>query len=263
MSTTASVENKTSRIKGPAGFLHVEQQGAGGIPVVFLHSFGGSTSHWKKQVDHLSDERQTVAFDFRGHGKSELPSDKNYAAEALAADIAPVVDDIGLNRVVLVGHSMGGTAAIAYAAQHPERVAGLVLAGTPGKSSPKQSSAVVASLQSEQYQKVMDDYMKQLLTDAKPDVNETVSMHFRAIKKDASIEIIRSMFEYDPLPSLNSYTGPKLIISTTREKSQPAALQNQMKDMPVKTLDGTSHWMQLDKPEEFNKILDDFLKTIK
>ena len=78
-----------------------------------------------------------VAVDLRGHGRSEAPAAGDYAVESLAADIAAVVDALGLGRFVLVGHSMGGAAALAYADAHPERVAGLVLVGTPGKSSPE------------------------------------------------------------------------------------------------------------------------------
>jgi pimeloyl-ACP methyl ester carboxylesterase len=166
MNETAVVEKKSLRVKGPSGMLYVEESGAGGIPVVFTHSFGGSTTQWDNQQSHLKDERRVIAFDFRDHGKSEPPSDKKFTPEAMAMDISAVVDSLQLDRFVLVGHSMGGSASVAYAQAHPDRVAGLVLAGTPGKTPSEISKPVITSLESPSYQKVMDEYMKGLLANA-------------------------------------------------------------------------------------------------
>jgi pimeloyl-ACP methyl ester carboxylesterase len=252
---------KEITIQGPSGLLSVYDNGSTGLPVIFLHSFGGSISHWEKQLDYLGENNRVIALDFRGHGKSQLPADSNYTAEALAQDISAVVDSLKLSRFVLVGHSMGGVAAIAYAGVHSERVAGLVLAGTPGKIPTEQSRAIIQSLESEAYQQVMDDYMKQLLTNARPEVDSVVTRDFKSVSRDASIRIIKAMFAFDPLP-LKSYKGPVLIISSSRENMQPNSLHNFVPEMDSKTMEGTSHWMQLDKPEEFNKLLDDFLKRI-
>jgi pimeloyl-ACP methyl ester carboxylesterase len=158
---------------------------------------------------------------------------------------------------------MGGAAAIKYAGDHPERIAGLLLVGTPGKSSPEQSKPILTSLHSDKYQEVMDAYMKQLLIDAKPAVNSLVTADFKGVSKPVSLAIIESMFEFDPLPALRSYTGPKMIVSTVREDKQPGSLYKSVPDAPHKTIEGTSHWIQLDKPDEFNKILNDFVKDIK
>jgi pimeloyl-ACP methyl ester carboxylesterase len=136
MNSTIIEQKHTSRIKGPEGFLYVEDGGTGDIPVVFLHSFGGSTEHWNNQREHLETTRRVVAFDFRGNGRSDPAAENRYNPEALADDLAAVADSLKLERFVLVGHSMGGAVAVAYTAAHRERVAGLVLAGAPGKSSP-------------------------------------------------------------------------------------------------------------------------------
>jgi pimeloyl-ACP methyl ester carboxylesterase len=157
---------------------------------------------------------------------------------------------------------MGGSSAISYAAIEPERVAGLVLVGTPGKTPQEQSKPIIASLESDQYDKVMDDYMKSLLVNAKPEVDSLVRKGSKKISKEASLIIIKDLFAYDPLPLLQRYPGPKLIVSTTREAEQPNALFKQLGDVPYKTIAGTSHWVQLDKPDEFNKILDEFIERV-
>jgi pimeloyl-ACP methyl ester carboxylesterase len=105
--------------------------------------------------------------------------------------------------------------------------------------------------------------MERLTLNAKPQVKTAVMNGIRRISKEASINIIRNIFEYDPLPALSAYPGPKLIVSSTMEKANPAALSKQLPDIPHQEIPGTSHWIQMDKPDEFNTILEQFLRGIR
>jgi len=249
-------------IKGTAGYLYVDDGGNGSIPLLFIHSFGGDTHQWDIQLQYFRKERRAIAMDLRGHGQSEAPAANQYGIDEQAGDIAAVVDSLGLSKFVLVGHSMGGSAAIDYAAKHPDKVAGLVLTGTPGKIPPAQYKPILSSLEADSsYQKVMDAYMKKLLTNAKPAVATEVTNGFKKIPKDVTVTIIRNNFEFDPVPALKQYKGPALIISGDADK-QPGSLHQFFPAIPQVEISGTSHWIQLDKPDEFNKALEDFLKKI-
>jgi len=74
-------EQRMTQISGPAGFLHIDDGGAVGVPVVFVHSFAGSTAHWAMQLAHLRKTRRAVAFDLRSHGQSASPARDDYAVE--------------------------------------------------------------------------------------------------------------------------------------------------------------------------------------
>ncbi|HLG41670.1 MAG TPA: alpha/beta hydrolase [Chitinophagaceae bacterium] len=249
----------TTTVKGSAGNLFVSDGGAGDIPVLFVHSFGGNTRHWQYQLEHLRPNRRAIAFDLRGHGQSVAPDNNDYSVESLAKDIAAVADSLGLERFVLAGHSMGGSAAIAYAGKHPDKVAGLLITGTPGKTPAEQSKPIIASLESEKYDTVMEQYMKQLLMNAKPETDKLEREGMSKLSKEASLNIIKAVFKYDPLPDLHKYPGPELIVSRSGEEN-PNSLHNAFPTIPYKTVEGTSHWIQLDKPGEFNRILDEFLE---
>lgn len=106
--------------------LHVEQRGAGGPALVFLHYWGGSSRTWQHVVDALSPDYRTVAIDQRGWGKSAAP-EAGYALSDLADDVLAVVDALKLESYILVGHSMGGKAAQLAASRRPRGLAGLVL----------------------------------------------------------------------------------------------------------------------------------------
>uniref|UniRef100_UPI003083F334 alpha/beta fold hydrolase n=1 Tax=Myxococcus vastator TaxID=2709664 RepID=UPI003083F334 len=66
---------------GAKGLLNVDDGGVGGLPVVFVHSSAGNTTHWAAQLSHLRKRQRAVALDLRGHGKSELPRDGGFTVE--------------------------------------------------------------------------------------------------------------------------------------------------------------------------------------
>lgn len=247
-------------ITGPAGELYVDDAGSGsGVPMVFVHSYAGSSAHWGAQLAHARPRRRAVAIDLRGHGQSDKPPGGDYGVPSLGEDIAAVADALELKRFVLVGHSLGGAAASAYVGKHPSRVAGLVLAGSPGKAAPEQAKQVMASLHAD-YDKVMAGYWASLVENAQPEVRETLEAGMRSVG-EASLAIIGAIFEYDPLPALSSYDGPKLIIDTAHGDG-PTALHKQLPDIKRKVIEGTSHWPHMDRPQEFNRLLDEFLAWI-
>ena len=247
-------------IAGPAGALHLDDGGTGGVPVVFVHGYAGDSEQWSAQLAHLRPTRRAVALDLRGHGKSAAPADNDYAVESLAADIGAVVDSLHLDRFILVGHSMGGAAAIAYAGAHSDRVSGLVMVGAPGRTPPAQGQQIMAQIEAN-YDSVTKLYWERLLTDAQPAVREHVMSRMRSVPKEPSLVIIRQLMQFDPAPSLSRYPGPKLAIHTANENT-PNDLHNIVPGLPHRTIEKASHWMHMDQPEEFNRVLDEFLPTV-
>jgi len=254
-------EYPMTQIQGPAGFLHTDEGGSFGVPVVFVHSFAGSTAHWAAQLAHLRKTRRAVALDLRSHGQSDSPTRDDYAVESLAGDIAAVTDGLKLKRFVVVGHSMGGSASLAYAGAHPERAAGLVLVGTPGKIPAEQAQQVMSSLKSD-YENVMASYWNKLLTNAQPQVLAQIQSERGRLPRAVSLSLIQAIFDFDPVPMLQRYRGPKLAV-VTPDQDNPYDLHNLVPDLPHKVVIGTSHWLHMDRPEEFNHIFDEFLKEVR
>ena len=98
----------------------------GGTPALLFLSGGfGTVQNWSRVLRRLDGKYRTVRFDARARGKSGRSAD--YSAQAAVDDIGRVIDATGIERPILVGWSYGATIAVRYAAQHPERVGGLVL----------------------------------------------------------------------------------------------------------------------------------------
>jgi len=118
--------------------IHVTQSGSGELTLVFLHYYGGSSRTWRAVASELSDRYRIVATDHRGWGDSEAPDD-GYRIADLAADAQGVIEALGLQRYILVGHSMGGKVAQLMASHRPTGLEGLVLVA-PSPPSPARLS---------------------------------------------------------------------------------------------------------------------------
>ena len=97
-----------------------------GTPVLFLHGLAGYAGEWRLTAEWLAGRRRVIAIDGRGHGRSERwPED--VSIEAHAADAAEAIEQLELERVIVVGQSLGGLTAIVLAATRPELVKAVVL----------------------------------------------------------------------------------------------------------------------------------------
>jgi pimeloyl-ACP methyl ester carboxylesterase len=259
---TACAERSMSpaRVTGPASTLAVDNGGRGGLPVVFVHSLAGNSSHWTAQLEHLRPYRRAVALDLRGHGQSEPPRNGDYSIAGMAGDVAAVVDTLGLDRFVLVGHSMGGGVALMYAGAHPERVAGLLLVDPIGDGkqiSDAEAKPLLAGLDSN-YDTTIREYWTGITW---PDsaVRERLLADLRTTPRETIVPSFREVLQFDPDPSLARYRGPMLSI-VTPYNDQPFSLHRLGKGFPHRVVQGTGHWIQLDKPDDFNRLMDEFLE---
>lgn len=108
--------------------LHVLEWGRRDAePLLLLHGFGHSARVWDPFVPDLVDRWRVIAPDARGHGDSEHDPEYRYHHAAVARDVEAILDGLDIARAAVVAHSMGGYAAIRFAAHHPQRVSRLVL----------------------------------------------------------------------------------------------------------------------------------------
>ena len=107
--------------------IHLRSWSEQGVPLVLLHGFGNECHVWDDAAPRLAPYYRTLALDLPGHGDSDADPALRYDHESMAMDVAEALDRIGVARLVLVGHSMGGRVAMRFAGLHPGRLAGLVI----------------------------------------------------------------------------------------------------------------------------------------
>lgn len=249
-----------SRIPGPVGALAVDDAGTGAPAVVLVHSLAGRIAHWQPHLARLRRTRRAVALDLRGHGGSEVPADGDYAIEAMAEDIAAVVDRLDLERFALVGHSMGGGVALAYAGMYPERVERLMLLDAIGDGTRLPASEVepfLSALDSPAYVETIEGYWASI-SGPNPEVQARLLADLRATPRQTVIAVLRAVARFDPKPALAAYQGPALAVVTPANDAA-FSLHRLGPGFPHRVVEGTGHWIQLDRPEEVAAMMEEFL----
>jgi pimeloyl-ACP methyl ester carboxylesterase len=134
--------------EGANAIVELAHAGAGqGFPLVLVHGFTGSSLDWLDVVDQLAESRRVITFDHRGHGESPNTGDaRSYTFDQLVLDMAALFDDLGLERLDLLGHSMGGVVSMRYALEHPERVRSLILMDTAAGASAENAAMMRAGI---------------------------------------------------------------------------------------------------------------------
>lgn len=250
---------------GSTGMLNVDDGGVGGLPVVFVHSSAGNTTHWSAQLSHLREHRRAVALDLRGHGKSARPRDGGFAVEDFARDVGAVVDGLGFQRFVLVGHSLGGAVCVAYAGAHPDRVAALFLLdpASDGRAMPaEQAQGLMAVLGTDAWSAVVEEAWSPMLAPSRPEVRERVLAEMRATSQEGVRGGLGALLDFDPVTPLRRYPGPRLSVVTAFNEVL-GSYHRLVPELPHVKVEGTGHWVQLDAPEEVNRLLDGFLATVR
>jgi pimeloyl-ACP methyl ester carboxylesterase len=130
--------------------IHYFHRAGGDLNLVLLHPSSGYGRMWEPTAGYLDQRFSVFAPDQRGHGDSGRP-DGEYSAEELAKELKAVVDKLGLQRVVVGGHSLGGRVALVFAAWYPEVTAGLVMVAGPHLSNFYQTQDAVKTVYTNSY----------------------------------------------------------------------------------------------------------------
>ncbi len=139
MTTPTQPTRKTLTVNGLA--LHYLEWGEAEAPdIVCVHGYTGSADAFNALARDLEDRYRILALDVRGHGESAWSPTGAYSYADQAGDLAEFAKQLGLEKFVLVGTSMGGIIAMAYAAEHAERLLGLVIGVPPlGVADPRRA----------------------------------------------------------------------------------------------------------------------------
>lgn len=120
-------ENKIKA--GDISLTYLQTGKSDGKPILFLHSLFMSSNDWNDILNSFSENYCVYALNLRGHSTSDWPG--TYSFDVMAKDVLNFLDALKIDKVILIGHSLGGIASYFIAALHPERIAALVLEEAP------------------------------------------------------------------------------------------------------------------------------------
>jgi pimeloyl-ACP methyl ester carboxylesterase len=234
----------------------------GRVPVLFLHSLGGTAAQWRAQIQHLMPERMGLAVDLPGHGVSDAAEEGDYAPAAVASEIWSIVDALQLTPLVLAGHSYGAAVAIALLAERPHDVAGILLVdpGTDLRLEPPDEIAEFLGSLASASNNVVAHYEAALAGSSKTTRN-SVLQNLSETSHEVVVGALSSLPSFDLVTPLLGFEGPALSV-IAEQHDGPAVLHRVVPNLPVRALSGVSHWLHMDDPEAFNALLDEFLERV-
>jgi pimeloyl-ACP methyl ester carboxylesterase len=251
--------------------IHAIDRGAGAPALVLLHGVGGDAEVWRPQIDHFARHRRVVAWTMPAFGNGE---DVATGWADLVAALARLLDAKGLDRVHLLGHSLGGMIAQKFAAAHPDRVAGLILSGTsPSFGDPQgewQRAWVAERLaplaRGLTPADLADDMVARMTGPNPPDPagRRLAVARLAAIDANTYARAIRLTATFEGRSALAGFGAlPTLCLAGEHDANAPAAMMERMAaripGARFVVLAGRGHLANLEDPAAFNAAVDDFL----
>ncbi|MGW1433280.1 alpha/beta fold hydrolase [Streptomyces sp. NPDC002431] len=251
--------------------LSCRDHGGTGAPVVLLHGLAGHAGEWDSVARRLSPAHRVVTVDQRGHGASERrPGDVSRAA--YVADVVAVLDQLGLQRPVLVGQSLGGHTAMLTAAAHPGLVRALVLVEAgPGGPDPELPARIGGWLDSWPVPFATREEAAGFLGGGPVGEGWAAGLEERAdgwwprFDRDVMVDSLAENARCDTWGRWAEISCPTLAVLGQSGFIPPQDADRMLKDRPdtlAVSIPGTGHDVHLERPEVLYRLLSDFLDAL-
>ena len=250
--------------------LYYEDHGQG-EPLLLVHGLGSSIQDWEYQLPHLQQQRRVVAVDLRGHGRSGKPRER-YSMAAFAADVAALIEHLGLPPVHLVGISMGGMVGFQLGVDRPELLRSLCIVNSAPEVKTKSAAdwwmlAKRWSLSRLLSLQTIGKGLGRLLfpLPEQAELRAKVEQRWPQNDKRAYLASLDAIIGWGVRERLAAITCPTLVISGDRDYTPVAAKQAYVAELPnarLVVIERSRHATPMDQPDRFNAVLDDFLAQV-
>jgi pimeloyl-ACP methyl ester carboxylesterase len=236
-------------------------RGAGDTALVFVHCWACDRSFWRGQVDTFSGEYRIVTLDLAGHGASGSEREA-WTVARLAEDVRAVVESLDIQRVVLVGHSLGGPVSLEATRLMPERVMAVVGVDTLHDVTfefPEEAAEQMMAGLERDFEKTMRGFISNSLTAPDPAVVDFVLSKAISANREAVLAIASNFSQFVlkeamaavkiPIWCINAEANPPMAPETNIAANRDYA------DFDAVIMGGVGHFLYLDRPEDFNEEL--------
>jgi pimeloyl-ACP methyl ester carboxylesterase len=230
--------------------------------IIFVHGAGGSADLWKYQVGHLSKKYETLALDLPGHGA--LGGKGETTVDGYVEYVRKKMDELSIQSAILAGHSMGGAVVMSLALKYPDRCRALILVGTGAKLrvAPMIFRTIKISYT------IAVKMMSKILFSSKPlsEISSWVEEETRKTSAETLIGDFTACDKFDIMNSVGDIKVPTLVICGREDQMTPEKysvyLKEHIGNSALHVIEGAGHMVTVEKPEEVNMWMEQFVGTM-
>jgi pimeloyl-ACP methyl ester carboxylesterase len=238
--------------------IHYLAGGRGAPALVFIHGWSCDAGYWREQLPVFMKTHRVVAVDLAGHGGSGEKRER-FTMDAFGADVAAVVAAEGLDRVVLIGHSMGGPVALEAARRLPGKVALVVGVDT--------LQDVEMRWPEEEFKRIRDDMVRDFpgatrsfvramfRDDADPALVASITADMAAAPPRVAISAIEELRDFDEAEAMRLAGVPVVCINAGTWPTHVDVNRRHAPAFDAVVIEGVGHFLMLERPKEFNDAL--------
>ncbi len=252
--------------------LHYVEKGSGNITLLFVHGSFIDHSYWQSQIHFFSEKYHVVALDLAGHGQSGK-NRTDWTIEAFGKDVIALIQQLHLQNVILIGHSMGGDVILEAAVAHPAPIIGFIaidtfkMAGTEMPPEFKAQIPVILQQMQDNFANASEWYARQALVTPETDEKTTnrVINDFRNAYAPMGVRTTEAVFNYwqRERDLLQQLRFKLYLIQCDYYPTNEAALQEHVKSgYDITYMHASSHYPMIEKPEDFNRLLQQVIYKI-
>jgi pimeloyl-ACP methyl ester carboxylesterase len=262
--TTASILKSATTPEGIN--IRYLDRGSRTQSILFVHGWCCDHSHWRGQLDDFSSEHRCIAVDLRGHGGSDKP-DQDYTIRTFVDDVAWLITEIGLDRPVLIGHSMGGCIGLNLTHRHPNLVRALVMVDSPivplDDALRPQLDSILAGLSGPDFREIALTFVGSFMFNehSDPALRDEVIAGMSGAPQRVMHTAIESTLSKDNLPA-GPIPVPALFIRAVTHTASTEEISSRYGGLPVAEVNA-AHFVQMEQPAETNRIIRQFLDGLK
>lgn len=232
--------------------------GEGSPALVFIHGWMCDQSFWAAQVEAFSHSNTVITIDLPGHGLSGMDRE-GWPMMAYGADVQAVVEHLGLDNVVVIGHSMGGPIALEAARLMPDRVIGVVavdaLHDADARFDPEKAKGFIAAFEND-FVGACGRFSASMFPEgADPDLVERVTNGMCDGSPEVGVALTRQFFDYETGPALAAVEVPVRCINSGMWPTNVEGNRKYQPKFDCVIMEGAGHFLMMEKPEVFNELL--------
>jgi pimeloyl-ACP methyl ester carboxylesterase len=243
--------------------IHSTTSGKGPRTVILVHGWTCDESSWQSQAPALAAYYRVITIDLPGHGKSGSPKDGKFSMNLFARAVEAVRSEAKVDRVVLAGHSMGTPVIVQYARLYPQHTAALVFVdggvNPPPKGGAEGFSAFVKRFAGPGGLKARGDMIRGMFSSSTtPEMQKHILSMMLGAPESTAVGAMES-FGDPGIYKEDVFTIPVLGLYAGNGKQDVQYLKTRFPKLEFHQIAGTGHFLMLEKPEEFNRLLKAFL----